>query len=75
MSIGDVAEIIVAISAVAALGVSIINYRHIQEVHISVNSRLTELLALTSSSERAAGRLEGRAEAADTQKRDSDGIR
>ncbi len=51
-----------AVAALGALIYSMINRRNIQEVHLSLNSRLDSLLAVTASSERAKGVLDGRAE-------------
>lgn len=38
------------------------SHRAVQELHIQVNSRLTELLAATAASNRAEGVLEGKRE-------------
>ena len=48
-----------AVIAVGALGAAIMGYmakKAIQEVHLSLNSRLTELLDQTAASSRAEGR-------------------
>lgn len=70
MTTMEVADIVIAVSAVGGLALSIFNYRKIEEVHILVNSRLSELLALTSASSHAAGKLEGQAEASQQQETD-----
>lgn len=53
------AEWVVAIAAVGALGVSAWNTWRIQELHVLVNSRLTELLTITAAAARAEGHLQG----------------
>ena len=58
--------IIVAIAptllATAAVISSIRNSKKLEGIHIDLNSRLSELLRATSTSERAAGKAEGIAE-------------
>lgn len=54
-----ITRLIVAISAVGALMVSIYNSTQIQEVHIMMNSRLSELLDLTRASSKAEGVKQG----------------
>lgn len=49
-----------AIAAIVAAGVSFWNTRKINEIHVIINSRLTELLALTKTSSKAEGVKEGR---------------
>lgn len=58
------ADWIVALCAAGALMVSLWNMRKIQELHIIVNSRLTELLKITAISARAEGHLQGLVEQA-----------
>ena len=48
--------------ATAAVISSIWNSKKLEGIHIDLNSRLTELLQATSTSERAAGKAEGIAE-------------
>lgn len=55
-----VTEWIVALAALGALGVSIFNMFKIKEVHLLINSRLTQLLELTQKSSKAEGVKEGR---------------
>lgn len=45
MSVGEVAQVITAFTALAALMTSLLNRSKIQEVKLSLNSRLTELIA------------------------------
>lgn len=56
---------LVALAAVGALGVSIYNTTKIGEVHILMNSRLSELLELTQKASKAEGLKEGREERPD----------
>jgi CheY-specific phosphatase CheX len=58
-----------ALAAVAATGAvisSLMNFRKINELHILVNSRLTELLTVTAAAARAEGHEAGRVEQIDT---------
>lgn len=57
----NISAAIVALAAVGALMVSIYNATQINNVHILMNSRLSELLELTKEAANAEGRLEGRA--------------
>lgn len=58
----DAIPLIVASAAVAAVLVSIWNTIKIREVHVLVNSRLTELLTITRDASKAEGLKEGRDE-------------
>ena len=58
-----VAQWIIAISAVGGLVVSAYNVSRIEEVHVLINSRMTELLAITKSASRAEGLKQGEDEA------------
>ncbi len=66
--ISEISAIIGAIGAVTAAGMSFYNSTQIQEVHIALNSRLTELLSSTANLAReqgaAMGRTEGRRDTA-----------
>lgn len=55
-------RLVIAIAAVGALAVSIHNSIGIKEVHVLMNSRLTELLDVTRASSRAEGLKQGREE-------------
>ncbi len=48
-SFGDVAQIITALAAVGAVVASLRNSRKIEEVHISVNSRMDQLIESVKS--------------------------
>jgi hypothetical protein len=48
--------------AAAALVASVLNHKKIQELHVIVNSRLTELLNETRIASHAEGKAEGKAE-------------
>jgi hypothetical protein len=62
MTLGDVAQLITAMSAFGALVLSYFNRRAINEVHISTNSRMDQLLEMNKKSSRAEGLKEGREE-------------
>jgi hypothetical protein len=47
-----------ALTAFGAMLISLINRKKIQEVHLSINSRMTQLLELTQESAHAAGMKE-----------------
>ncbi len=55
-------RLIIAIASFGALLVSVYNSTQIKEVHLTLNSRLSELLELTRTSSRAEGLKEGREE-------------
>lgn len=57
-----VTRLLIAIAAFGSLIVSIYNTTQILEVHLVVNSRLTELLKLTGEAALAKGLKEGREE-------------
>jgi hypothetical protein len=52
-------KVVTFIGAIGALLASLRNRIAIQEVHLSINSRLTELIKSTSEAAHAAGRAEG----------------
>lgn len=56
----EIIQAIIALAALGALAVSIWNSTKIKEVHVLINSRLTELLELTKTSSKAEGVKEGR---------------
>ncbi len=56
--IAELAEIITAVAALAAVVVSLWNGRKIQDIHIAINSRMDQLLELTKSAEHARGMKE-----------------
>lgn len=53
---------LVALAAVGAMVVSIYTAMQVNIVHVSINSRMSELLELTKKSSRAEGVKEGREE-------------
>ena len=55
-----VAQLVTAVSAIGAILMSWHNSEKIQEVHISINSRMDQLLASTELSARAIGAKEER---------------
>ncbi len=62
METHDVALIVVGLTSLIAAVLSFINGRKIQEVHVALNSRLTELLTSSSDLARAQGMASGRSE-------------
>jgi hypothetical protein len=58
----DVAEIITAAAALGAVLMSWRNSTKIQDVHVSINSRMDQLLAATGLAARANGVAQGRRE-------------
>ena len=62
--ISEIAQVMTAAAAFAAVVVSIINLRKISEIHIIINSRMTELLRETQTNAKAAGVKEERDRAA-----------
>jgi hypothetical protein len=54
--------LVTALAALGALGISVINLKQIRTVHISINSRMDQLLKATGIAARAEGKEEGRAE-------------
>jgi hypothetical protein len=55
MTVENVAEILTALAAVAAVVVSLINGKKINDVHISINSRMDQLLRATGIAAKAEG--------------------
>lgn len=62
MTLTKFTQLIIAVAAAGALGMSVYNAFQINEVHINVNSRLTELLDVTRKSAEARGLKQGREE-------------
>ncbi len=62
MGVSEIAAIIGALGALAAAATSIHNSGKIQEVHVALNSRLTELLSSTATLAREQGAALGRSE-------------
>jgi ACT domain-containing protein len=60
--ISDVIRLLTAIAAVGAAVMSIINSRRIKEVHVSINSRMDQLLRATGAASKAEGIEQERAE-------------
>jgi len=58
----DIAAIISALAALGAFAVSVINAVKIKQVHVSINSRMDQLLSERGIAERAMGLQEGRDE-------------
>ena len=58
--LGVIAQVLTAVAAVGAVLMSARNARKIEQVHISINSRMGELLRITAAAERAAGAKEER---------------
>lgn len=59
VAIAALAVIPTTIASVAALIVSLKNHKKIDELHVVVNSRLSELLATTAHASKAEGQAEG----------------
>ena len=55
MTFGELAELVTAACALGALVMSYINSRKIQDVHVSIDGRMDELLRATSAEQFAAG--------------------
>jgi len=53
-------SVVSAIAAVGAVIVSYLNFKKIQDVHVLINSRMTELLKVTGIASKAEGREEER---------------
>jgi len=58
----DVASVIVALASVTAAVVSLYNLRSIQQVHVSINSRMDALLKASGVAEFSKGLEQGRTE-------------
>ena len=56
----EIAQLITAAAALGAVLMSVHNGHKIQEVHLSINSRMDELLKAASEAARAAGATEER---------------
>ena len=61
MSWGEVAQLVTAVSAVSAVLMSYRNSRKIEQVHVSINSRMDQLLKTNGDAMKAAGVAEERA--------------
>jgi hypothetical protein len=55
----ELSEWLIALSSIGGLVLAVINRRAITEVHLTMNSRLDQLLKSSSKSAHAEGRLEG----------------
>lgn len=55
MTLADVSQFITAIAALGAVLMSARNGRKIEEVHLSINGRMDELLKVTSEAQHALG--------------------
>ena len=51
----DIIQLITALAALAAVGLSWVNRKHIQEIHLLINSRMDQLLKLTGEAQHALG--------------------
>jgi hypothetical protein len=58
--LAEIAQIITATAALGAVLVSLHNSRKIQEVHLSINSRMDQLLKAAEQAAHAAGAAEAR---------------
>ena len=56
----ELAELITAVAAIGAVAVSLWNTIKIRDVHVSLNSRLSQLLAATEHAAKANGVVQGR---------------
>jgi hypothetical protein len=61
MNWGEAAQLITAIAAVGAVSMSYRNSRKIEQVHISINSRMDQLLKTSGDAMKAEGVAEERA--------------
>ena len=52
---GEIAQVITACAALGALTMSIINSFKIQDVHVSINSRMDQLLKSSNAAAKAEG--------------------
>jgi hypothetical protein len=60
--LGMIGPISTGLTAIAAIGACLISWRNrsaIQDVHVSINSRMDELLRVTAQASRAEGVAEG----------------
>jgi hypothetical protein len=62
MDVHDVLGIISALGSLGAVITSLINRNKITQVHMQINSRLTELLTASTAASHAQGVEQGRAE-------------
>ena len=62
MTWGDAASTLSAVAALAAVAVAFLNLKHIHSVHVSINSRMDQLLRATGITAKAEGRAEERAD-------------
>jgi hypothetical protein len=62
LTIGEAAQLMTAVAALGAMLLSWRNSRKIKEVHLMINSKMSDLLALTRTSATAEGVLAGRAQ-------------
>lgn len=60
MTFTEIAQIITALAAVGAVAMSYRNSRKIESVHVSINSRMDQLLLATNASAKAEGIKEER---------------
>jgi hypothetical protein len=60
MDLAAITQLFTAIAALGAVLASIHNSRKIQEIHLSINSRMDQLLQETAKAQRAAGAKEER---------------
>lgn len=65
--LSGIASLISAIAAIGAVLMSLRNGRKIQEVHISINSRMDQLLQARGEASMAAGVVQGRSETQPTE--------
>jgi hypothetical protein len=66
VSIIELASLASAAAAFLAAGISYVSLRKVAEVHVSINSRMSELLEAAKHAARADGVVQGRAEWANT---------
>lgn len=67
-AVTSLAGFLVPLASLIAAVASILAIFRVREMHVLINSRMTELLEATRRGERAAGNLEGQAEERRTQK-------
>lgn len=58
----EFAAVVSAFAAVLAAVGTFVTARRIQDVHVSINSRMDQLLTLTAEAENAKGVIQGRSE-------------
>ncbi len=68
-SFSELAQILTALAAIGAVWASVRNGKKIADVHLLINSRMTELLKVAADAARSEGREAGRKDEVDREKK------